>query len=200
MTDQLEPPKFLQSYWKAVGRSIDKRGVWALVPGWLLASAVIGAVPTYYMRAEFWSQEKLDVSLIVYTGVLTLNGLILTLSWNAFAKMYESISASGFASYLMMRGRMDGYTVFIDYVNYAQVAAILCSATALLVLLCHVHVIYDRIAFAVMLTASLYAIKKASGAVTAMRQLVWQKAIFDDAMARERGENVIPFDRNTSES
>lgn len=193
MSDDSERPRFLPSFIKAIGESAEQRGWRALVPVWLIASLVFGAVASHFVPASFWSAERHDVSLVVYTGVLTLNGLILTLSWNAFARICESICAPGFASYLKSKNLMNRYLVYISYVHVAQLFAIVASAVGLIFVLASDNVTYNKIAFAVVIAASAYAIKTASSAVTIMSDLIWQKPIFDDFVARQEGRNVFRF-------
>lgn len=197
MSDELERPKFLASYMDAIAQSTARRGWRALVPFWIIASGLAGATTTYFIPATFWDTAHLDVSAIVYTGILTLNGLILTLSWNAFSRIYESITSPGSASYLLAKKLMNRYIVYIGYVHVAQLVAIVTSAIGLLLLLCSpTHVFYDRVAFATMIAASAYAIVTAARAVDVVHDLIWQKAIFDDFMARQDGRNIVPFGRN----
>src|SRR5262245_3234100 len=131
MADTLERPKFLPSYIKAIGQSAEKRGWKALLPVWVILTGACGAAAAHFIPATFWMGDRLEMAAVVYIGILTLNGLILTLSWNAFSRIYESISAQGFASYLMNKNKMNGYIVFIDYVHIVQLFAILASAVGL---------------------------------------------------------------------
>lgn len=97
----------------------------------------------------------------------------------------------------MAKKLMNRYIVYIGYVHVAQLAAIITSAAGLLLLLCSIEeVAYNRTAFAVMIAASAYAIVTAARAVEVVHDLIWQKAIFDDFIARQEGKNVVPFGRN----
>lgn len=197
MGDHLERPKFLASYMEAIAQSTARRGWRALVPFWLIACGISSAAMAYVIPYSFWRDERLDVAVVVYIGILTLNGLILTLSWNAFSRIYEMIGAPGFASYLLTKKIMNRYIVYIGYVHSAQLAAIITSAAGLLMLLCSIeNTLYNRIAFAVMVAASCYAIVTAARAVEVVHDLIWQKAIFDDFMSRQEGRNIVPFGRN----
>jgi hypothetical protein len=197
MTETLERPKFLPSYFEAISESCKKRGLRALVPGWIIVSGACGAGASYFIPISFWASDHMDVAAIVYTGVLTLNGLILTLSWNAFSRIYESISSPVFVSYLMAKKKLNGYIVYIGYIHISQLVAILSSAVGLILLLCSVPtVLYDKIAFAFMIATSAYAIKTAASAVTVMHDLIWQKAIFDGHVERHGSPNVLNFGRN----
>lgn len=196
MTDTLERPKFLPSYIKAIGQSVEKRGWKALVPVWTIVAGAFGAAAAYFIPVVFWV-DRPEIAVAVYIGVLTLNGLVLALSWNAFSRIFESISSQGFASYLMAKGRMNGYMVFVGYVHATQLFAVLASAVGLIVFLFSIPtVLYNQIAFAVMIGASAYAMKTAAGAVTVMHDLIWQKAIFDDWSAKQPGSRVVHFTRN----
>jgi hypothetical protein len=197
MSDDLERPRFLPAYVEAIAQSAKVRGWRAVVPFWLIACGAASAAVAYVIPYTFWTDERLEVSVVVYIGILTLNGLILTLSWNAFSRIYEMIGAPGFASYLMSKKFMTRYIVYVGYVHIAQLVAIITSAIGLLMLLCSIkEVIYNRIGFAVMVATSAYAIVTAARAVEVVHDLIWNKAIFDDFMARQEGRNIVPFGRN----
>ena len=188
----LERPKFLSSYIKAVGQSADKRGWRAVIPWGLLVSAGVGVACAYVVPISFWDDSRLDVSTAVYLGVLMLDGLILALSWGAFSRIYESISTTKFASYLMEKELLNGYIVYNDAIHIAQILAIVSSAAALVVLLIDLpKVIFDQIAFGIMICLSANAIKAATSAVTVMHNLIWQKAIFDQHMEDRESERVV---------
>ena len=187
MKNNLERPKFLPSYIKAIGQSAEKRGWLAVIPWGLLVCAGVGVACAYVVPISFWDDVRLDVSTAVYLGLLMLNGLILALSWGAFSRIYESIGAAKFASYLMEKELLNDHIVYNDAVHIAQILAIVSSAAALVVLLVDLpRVIFDQIAFGIMICLSANAIKAAANAVTVMHDLIWQKAIFDKHM--EDGE------------
>jgi hypothetical protein len=131
------------------------------------------------MPPAFWGHESQPVSVVVYTGILTINGLMLALSWSAFSRIHESISGDRFGAYLMEKNLIGDYIVYIGYVHAAQVISVIASAAGLIILLYDTRVIFDMIAFAVVLALSIYAMKQAANSVTIMHDLIWQKAIFD---------------------
>jgi hypothetical protein len=188
----LERPRFLDSFIGAIAKSAEKRSWRAVVPIWPLVAACFGAVFAYLIPAQFWSQEKLEAAVAVYIGIVTLNGLILALSWSAFSRIHESIIDSPFCSYLMNKGILNDYILYIDFVHVSQLSSIIISGGALLVLLCQPgNITFDRIAFGAMIFISSYAIKQAAAAVTIMHDLIWQKAIFDDHMQSRRRDSAI---------
>lgn len=199
MDDNLKRPKFLPSFFRALAKSAERRSWRSIVPTWLVVALCVGAAASYLIPATFWNPNNLSVSTAVYVGLLTLNGLILALSWNAFSRIYEIISAPRFSAYLAKSDLLNGYIVFTGFVHVTQLAAVVVSAAGLLLLLIdRPAVIYDRIAFAAMVSASAYAIKMAAGAVTVMHDLLWQKAIFDEYTSR--GENVVPFGKSSEDN
>jgi hypothetical protein len=179
MAAALKRPSFSASFLAALVKSEKRRGNLAFIPIWLIACLAIGGGVACFIPAKFWNYEKLEVATAVYVGILTLNGLILALSWSAFARMHESISDAPFSDYLLQRDLLNDYIFYINFINVAQITALLICALALLLMLCDVGVIYNRVAFAIMIGTSAYAIKQASSAVSAMHDLIWQKAIFD---------------------
>lgn len=195
--NDLERPSFLKSYHAALGKSIEIRGVRAVIPYWVLTCLLVGLVAASRMPVTFWGHEHEDVAVGVYVGMLTLDGLVLALSWSAFARIHDCIGDGEFCAYLYKNGVLNDYIVVIDYIHYAQLVSIIASAAGLLTWLYGpTDPAYNRIAFAVMVATSIYAIKSASGAVSAMHDLIWQKSIFETHMRQEREGNIVPFGRN----
>jgi len=191
-------PKFLTSYWAAIGENIEARGWIAVVPAWLIIGAILGAAAAYFISPLFWKLDFWDVSVVVYIGILTVNGLILTLSWNAFSRIYESICQPVFCSYLLARNLLNGYIFYMGYIHLTQLLAIAMSSSGLILILCDIpNKLYSQIVFAAMIATTFYAIKTAANAVTVMHDLVWQKAIFDDDQTSRDGK-VVKFDREVS--
>ena len=73
------------------------------------------------------------------------------------------------------------YIFYIDYVQAAQLLALLLSGAALLTANIHlIPIFWSRVIFAATIAATIYAIKYAVNAVTVMHNLVWQKSIFEE--------------------
>ena len=191
-------PRFTRAFIDSIGRSFDERGFLALIPIWLLLCVALGWAASYYMPSDFWDKSTQAISVVVYTGILTINGLILALSWSAFARIHECITGDDFGAYLMKKDLLMGYLVYIGYVHAAQIVAIIASAAALITLLYSVPILPERIAFAAMLALSVYAIKQAANSVTIMHDLIWQKSVFDHNKPKPGPERIIHIRKETA--
>lgn len=193
MTENLERPKFLPSFFAALSERAEKRTILRglIAPGIMVA---ISAGVSYFVPDKFWADAKWDVATAVYTGVLTLNGLILALSWSAFSRIYESISATKFCSFLRKNDLLNKYIVSISFIHGLQLLAVVLSAVGLVSVLIDVkYLILDRLFFSAMLFGSIYAIYQAASAVSIMNDLLWQKSIFDEHMENLGNPNVVPM-------
>lgn len=190
----LERPKFLSSLLRSISRRYDDKGILGIAPIWLTVSITVAGAFSYKLAPGFWDMGNFDVSVPVYVGILTLNGLVLALSWSAFSRIHECIGGGAFGAYLMQHNLLNGYLLYVDFVNISQIAAITSSFAALLILLCDFGTyIYAQISFGAMIVTSVYAIKKAADIVSAMHDLLWQRAIFDRHLEEEKAatENVV---------
>ena len=52
----------------------------------------------------------------------------------------------------------------------------------------------DKSVLAVVIAATIYAIKQASATIIGMHDLIWQKAIFEEHFIEREG-NVVPMER-----
>ena len=176
---------FLPSYLEALKGSAERRSWRAVVPIWIVACIVVGAIVSAFVPDLFWSDSKWDVSTTVYAGILTFNGLVLALGWAAFAKIYEIICAPHFSSYLKANGLLNGYIMYVSYIHIVQLCAVVVSAAGLISVLLDVGSIWaDRAILALSIACTMYSIKQASAAISGMHDLIWQKATFDEGIAR----------------
>jgi hypothetical protein len=171
-----ETPTFIKAWLKDALDEYDDHW-FNIFPRWFLLGFALAGIVSYYLPAGFWI-EKRD-STVVYTGLLTLNGIVLALSWSAFAKIYETIGASNFALFLKEKGMLESYLFLIRFVHAFQMLGLIASAGALVFLQFDVSVLWQRVVFAIALGSGAYAIKQAAGAVTVMQDLVRYRAIFD---------------------
>jgi hypothetical protein len=196
MNSSTSPPQFLGSYVASLKQSAKKRGRWAFFPSWVIVFFIGGSVAAYYIPSRFWSPPAEDMATAIYVGILTLNGLILVLSWNAFMRVHEIISDSTFGAYLYEKELLNGYLFYLKYVNVAQVISLITSAASLLVFLCDVGELFNRATFVFIVATSAYAIKTALSAVRVMHDLIWQKAIFDNYQIASRSDGTFVVRRD----
>lgn len=173
-------PKFLRAFIDDVGRDVDERGWRAIVPYCLASTAVFGAGVAYLVPEIFWTNQKWDISTAVYAGMLTFNGLVLALGWNAFARIYDVLLRGDFGKYLMKNDLLGDYLLQITYMHAFQILAALAASVGLVsVLIDGVPLAVDRVVLAATLALTLYAIKQSVNAVTAMNDIVWQSAYYE---------------------
>src|ERR1700685_2046801 len=111
MANNLQRPKFLPSLFKTIGTTLEARGALRSAPWWLLACCATGGLTSYLIPRDFY--DRLEISVVVYVGILTLNALILALSWSAFARIHELLTGDRFSSYLLEAGLLNDYIVYI---------------------------------------------------------------------------------------
>lgn len=186
-------PGFLSSYFDAMKERAHTEGWRAVVPVWLIISAAVAAGMVYYLPDELWSDKvNWQVIVAIYAALVTINGLLLALSWSAFARIHELlVSSAEFAVFLRRAKLFNHYLFYIDWVQAAQLLALLVSAGAMFTsivqqipLWCH------RAILAASIAVTIYAIRYAVNAVTITHDLVWQRAIFEEQELTNRGRVV----------
>jgi hypothetical protein len=103
-----ERPDFIDS-WLADLREDKKRyGLRKLVPTVAICSVAIGTCVAYYLPVnKFWNDWQVSTTFLA--AILTINGLLLALSWASFAKIYEIASEPKFALFLRKGDLLTGY-------------------------------------------------------------------------------------------
>lgn len=178
---------------------LKSNGALALVPTWVLAFGTISFGVAWTIPDTFWNSatDAISARLALYAAVLTLNGLLLALSWNSFSKIYESACAPGFSGYLREKGLLNTYFFFVDFIHLAQIVALAVSGAGLILSLypqdTWTPLWLHRAAFAATITTCLYALRYAVGSVKLMQDLVLARLTYDDHSARKNGGNVTPL-------
>ncbi|TXH39270.1 MAG: hypothetical protein E6Q98_01055 [Rhodospirillaceae bacterium] len=179
-------PKFLPSYLALLHREAQTSGWRSIIPYGFGVTLLIGFGAAWLIPAVFWGQTNWGVSVAVYTGILTLNGLILALGWTAFGRIYDILFKKEFVAFLTKHDQLNPYLVHINFMHFVQIAAVLVSGGGLLLALFDdVHVTGQRVAFAFVISITIYAIKQAVDAVSAMNDLIWQAAYFENITAQK---------------
>jgi hypothetical protein len=185
---QPERHRFLKSWLQDISEELDN-GWYRIVPWSLLIFAGIAGAVAFYIPADFWAKHR-DNTTVFYGAVLTMNGIILALSWGAFGKIYETIGAPGFSTFLQQNAALEKFLFFVSHVHFTQIIALLTSAIALVITQFEdIELIWQRIALGATIALAAYAIKKAAGAVTVMHTLIRYRAEFD-ADREARSGNV----------
>jgi hypothetical protein len=185
MADPDRRPSFVEAWLADIQEDVRRYGKRKLLPVALIFCACLGVlVAVLVPAADFW--HKPEISVIFFTATLTMNGLLLALSWSSFAKVYEIASEPRLASFLRRHDLLNGYVFQVDYIHFTQVGALCCSGVALILsVLGHLpHIAEEyvslltvqRIGLALVVMSSVYALKYALGAVRLMQDLVWYSA------------------------
>lgn len=139
--------------------------------GWLVASN---------LQSVFFYPRNWDVSVAVYSGLLAFNALTMALAWSGIGRVYDSMSAPRFSSFLQHTGVLARYHFILGFIHAVQTLAALVTIASMGILLVgQINIFWDRIAFASTLGATLYALWWAYSAARVARDLSWHHATFD---------------------
>jgi hypothetical protein len=178
---EMKRPGFLNSLLDSWQLTLSHGKARDLVPYWILVSVGSGTAVAILLPATFWDGSKLDVSVAVMSGLLTFNGIILALCWSAFGKIYEIVGAGAFAAHLRKHKLLNHYLMFVGYCHAAQILAITATGFALFALWLPFKVWAMQVAVGASIATSVYALRQGVATSTAMQDLIWRKATFDEA-------------------
>jgi hypothetical protein len=185
--DQRQRPSFLDAWLEDVRDDLRRYGPIKLVPWLLLFCVAVGVVVTLLVsRESFW--DKPELSGMFFTATVTINGLLLALSWGSFAKIYELASEPKLAAFLRKHNHLRTYIFHVDFIHICQVIALGWSGFALVLsVIDHwPHALggalmlfaLQKISLAGVIASSIYALRYAIGAVRIMQDLVWYSTYF----------------------
>lgn len=176
---------------------VQTRGIIAVIPVWLFVGFGVGTATATYLPNELWTdKQSWQIIVAIYAAMLTVNGLLLALSWGAFSRIHEQlVSTSEFAMFLRRAKLFNGYLFYVDWVHAAQLAALLVAAGGLFSSIITVVPTWaHKATLASSIGFSIYAIRYAVNAVTMMHNLVWQRAVFEE-QERASPSNVVGLNR-----
>jgi hypothetical protein len=127
------------------------------------------------------------------------NGLVLALGWTAFSRIYEVLFRGEFGAYLARNELLNPYLVHINFMHFIKLLAVIFSVIGLLLVLVNgIPLWVDKIILAITAALTVYSLKQAIDAVTAMNDLVWQSAYFEINQPPAERTNVIAAKRTGS--
>jgi hypothetical protein len=201
MEPEYARPKFLASYFDAMKERAHAKGWRGIIPVWLIIGFGAGAASSVCLPDALWTDTaNWQVIVGLYATDVTINGLLLALSWGAFARIHELlVSSSEFAIFLRRAKLFNGYLFYIDWVQGAQLLALLVAGAAMFSsLVPSIPVIAHKMILATSIAFSIYAIRYAVNAVTMMHNLVWQRAVFEEQEQLHAGK-VVGMSRGESD-
>ena len=176
--NELERPTFFTLWLEHLTECSRTGNTSRLYPKWIAVFLFGGLFIQRFISTKFYTDPS--VGIPIYAGILTLNGLLLTLAWNAFAKIFENICAPKFSTYLRENNLFKVYLFQISYVQAAQIVAVILSGAALVVLaMANTFSGLNEWLFILVMASTGYALKEAVGAVTILHDLIWYRSIFD---------------------
>lgn len=184
-------PPFLQSLLDSWQLSLDQKRPFDLIPYWLLISTGVAVAVAYQLPTEFWDTKQ-EVGAALMGAVLTFNGIVMALSWSAFAKIYEIIGAGSFAAHLRKHRLLNHYLHFVAWCQGSQVLAISCTASSILSFWL-LEPWASRVAVGASIASTIYAVRQGVSTSEAMQDLIWRKSEFDEHTNRR---DVKPVETN----
>ena len=185
--DPRKRPSFLEAWLEDLQDDLRRYGTIKLVPWLALVCIAIGTGVTLLVpQQHFW--DKPEISSVFFTATVTINGLLLALSWGSFAKIYELASEPKLAAFLRKHDHLRRYIFHVDFIHIAQVFALAWSGLALVLsVIDHLPdavtgiislLTLQKISLAGVVASTIYALRYAIGAVRIMQDLVWDSTYF----------------------
>ena len=172
-------PKLSVSLAKSLKAGAESRGFLAYFPFVFATCLTLGFVAAEYVPISFWADGSWDVSTAVFGGMLAFNGLLMSLGWFAFSKIYEILANERLGKMLTENKLLDVHLAFIDVSHIVLIAASCLSVVGLVVILAGMPLWMDEFLFGACLGLTLYGLARAFSATKMMNDLVWEQAHLD---------------------
>lgn len=173
-------PSFIDDFLQDAVDVRRQRGSIHLIPWFLLFCLGLGGLSSHYFPAEFFGPSRWDVSATVYAGILAFNAITLALSWSAISRVLEIISNPGFSSFLKNHGMLNKYSFYVTFIHAIQIMASTVTLVALVaIFIPEIPLLGDRIALALVVGSTFYALRWSVGAVQITRDLIDHFATYD---------------------
>src|SRR5438309_452645 len=113
-------PTLLKGLLESWQLSVSQQRSRDLIPVWIFGSLVVGGLIAYRLPDELWGDKGRELGVVLMGAVLTFNGIVMALSWSAFAKIYEIIGAGAFCAHLRKHKLLNHYLTFVGWCQGAQ--------------------------------------------------------------------------------
>ena len=157
----------------------ESRSFFAFVPLVLAVCLLAGTVSTIFIPSEFWSDTKWAVSTAVFSGLLAFNGMLMSLGWFAFSKIYEILANDRLGQMLTRNDLLGLHLAFIDVSHAVLICASVLSVAGLVAVLVDAPLRIDKIILVLCLGFTLYGMARAFSATKMMNDLIWEQAHLD---------------------
>ena len=178
----VDRPKFLPSFLGALKEEVENEGFFALIPIYFLAFLGVSVCIALLLPDTFWQNDSWPVSTTVYSGILTFNGLVLTLGWTAFSRVHDIIISKKIGAYLLSTGLLNGYLIQVSFMHISQILAAIFSGLGLVSIILEFGPRWvDLVIFALCATFTMHGLKQAMGSIEMMNDLVWQASVYESS-------------------
>lgn len=169
-------PTLAVSLATALKAAAESRGFLAYIPLVSATCLAVGYVAAEYIPTRFWFEDNWGVSIAVFSGLLAFNGLLMSLGWFAFSKIYEILANDSLGRMLTQHGLLGVHLAFIDISHLVLICASLLSVFGLVATLSEMPFWVDRLLFGSCLGFTLYGLARAFSATKMMNDLIWEQA------------------------
>tara|TARA_Y100000815_G_scaffold273044_1_gene303331 strand:- start:746 stop:1336 length:591 start_codon:yes stop_codon:yes gene_type:complete len=174
-----QPPTLREAWLKDI-RANWARGPIHVLPWRVAICCGAGFLVALNIEASFFYPRRWDVSVALYAGLLAFNALTMALAWSGIGRVYDSLAAPSFSSFLQHSGVLSTYLFILGFIHGVQtIAALLAIASLGILLVGWIPIWVDRITLALTLGSTLYALWWAYLAARVARDLSWHHATFD---------------------
>lgn len=177
--DQRTKPNFWTLYAEDISHDLTDRGIWAVVPYWLLPCLIVGSFVAFSIPNEFWGNKEWGASTATLSGLLAFNGILLALGWFAFAKIYEILSNTAYGEWLARKDLLGAHLLFIQFNHIVMILACVFTGGTLFLLLIEAAIWLDKIMLSLSLGTTLYSFVRAMDSTNTMNSLLWEQAEYN---------------------
>jgi hypothetical protein len=172
-------PKLATVIADAIRHRAVNQGLFAFVP-WILVLCFGGGVSLVAITpSDFWMDDNRIAAISVYSGLLAFNGLLLSLGWFAFSKIYEIITNDRLGRMLSQHSILEHHLGFIDITHMTLIASAVMALIGLTTTMAVFPSILDKAILATCVATTCYSLARAFSATKMMNDLVWEQSEMD---------------------
>lgn len=176
MREMKRRPSLAVSMAASLQSEAEQRGFFAYIPVVLLMCLSAGAGLAYLVPADFWTNDRWDISTAVYAGLLAFNGILMALGWFSFAKIYEILTNGPIGRMIVKHGLLGMHLAFIDITHFVLVGSSIMAVVGLISVLVDAPLWIDRSILAASLGLTGYALARGVSAASMVSELIWEQA------------------------
>lgn len=181
-----ERPSLLNLFRLCLIGELKEKKYFSLLPWKIVLCLGLGSTAVYFLPFSLKSRSDY---LILLTGLITTQGIMLWMIKNSMQNIFQSISTNGFSSFLENNNILPYYLFFIQYFQSVGILSLIILISSALVMISFINTFFISIMLSLGFSFVLYSLSQVAETSILLRDVLYYRSIFD-SKTRENESDI----------